>query len=260
MFSTLTGMSMFKITPIPIFDDNYIWLLQNGTAAVAVDPGSAPPLLDYLKANQLDLVAILATHHHADHVGGLAELAAAAPCPVYGPGSIAGVTNPVTDGDTIRLLDADFRIIALPGHTLDHIGYIGAGGVFCGDTLFAGGCGRLFEGTPAQMFRSLSALASLPQDTRVYCTHEYTLSNLRFARAVEPDSAPLAARIINETAKREINQPTLPSSIGLELATNPFLRADEPAVIAAAQTRDPAAQNPVSVFATLRRWKDEFRG
>ncbi|MBB5191230.1 hydroxyacylglutathione hydrolase [Silvimonas terrae] len=251
---------MFKITPIPIFDDNYIWLLQQGTDAVAVDPGSAEPLLDYLKAHGLNLVAILATHHHADHVGGLPVLASAAPCPVYGPGSIAGVTNPVTDGDTIRLLDQDFRIIGLPGHTLDHIGYVGAGGVFCGDTLFAAGCGRLFEGTPAQMFHSLSTLAALPQDTQVYCTHEYTLSNLRFARAVEPDSAPLAARILNETAKRETGQPTLPSSIGLELATNPFLRTTEPAVIAAAQNRDPATRQPVGVFAALRRWKDEFRG
>ncbi len=251
---------MFKITPIPIFDDNYIWLLQQGTDAVAVDPGTAGPLLDYLKAQGLNLIAILATHHHADHVGGLPALAAATPCPVYGPGSIAGVTNPVTDGDTIRLLDHDFRIIGLPGHTLDHIGYVGAGGVFCGDTLFAAGCGRLFEGTPAQMFRSLSTLAALPQDTQVYCTHEYTLSNLRFARVVEPDSAPLAARILNDTAKREIGQPTLPSSIGLELATNPFLRATEPAVIAAAQSKAPAAHQPVDVFAALRRWKDEFRG
>lgn len=251
---------MFKITPIPIFDDNYIWLLDDGSAAVAVDPGTAQPLLDYLAAHHLHLAAVFITHHHADHTGGLAQLATAAPCPVYGPGSIDLVTNPVTAGDAIRLLDQDFRIIALPGHTLDHIGYVGAGAVFCGDTLFAAGCGRLFEGTPAQMFQSLAQLAALPADTLVCCTHEYTLANLRFASVVEPDSPELAQRVARETAKRTAGQPTLPSSIALERATNPFLRTTVPAVISAAEARGASSHDPIGIFATLRQWKDGFRG
>jgi hydroxyacylglutathione hydrolase len=252
-----------RVEPIPAFRDNYIWALTDGRFAAIVDPGDASPVLAYLAKNQLDLVAILATHHHADHVGGVAGILQHHPATVFGPRgeNIPTVAHPLAEGDEIELpgLGARFRVLDIPGHTRGHIAYYGVNSVFCGDTLFACGCGRLFEGTPAQMAASLAKLAALPDETKVYCGHEYTLANIAFAKAVEPGNAALLARETEERNKRDRGFPTLPSRIGLEKATNPFLRAAVPAVAAAA-TQHAARElgNAIDVFATLREWKNAF--
>lgn len=251
------------ILPLPAFKDNYIWVLRLGRQVVVVDPGDAQPVLDYLSAQNLTLTAILITHHHADHVGGLPALKKAWPAPVYGPRHepIQGITVPLSEGDRVEIaeLGLRFEVLDIPGHTRAHIAYYGAGLLFCGDTLFACGCGRLFEGTPAQMHASLSKLAALPEDTRVFCAHEYTLSNIKFALAVEPQNAALVARAQSDAALRAADQPTLPSTIGREKATNPFLRVNETAVIAAAQQqRGAKSGDPVEIFAAIRQWKNEF--
>ncbi len=242
-------------------------MIRADTAAhvVAVDPGDAAPVFEFLQRERLTLAAILCTHHHADHVGGVTELTRAHSVPVYGPANdaIEGVTDPVRDGATVALpaVGASFRVLEIPGHTLDHIAYVNDELLFCGDTLFAAGCGRLFEGTPAQMHRSLSRLAALPETTRVYCGHEYTLANLRFALAVEPQNADAIAYRDEAQALRSRNEPTLPSTIGRERRINPFLRAAVPTVRGAAerQTGEPLADD-VAVFAAVRRWKDNYRG
>lgn len=250
------------IEPVAAFRDNYIWLLERAGRAVVVDPGDAAPVLQLLAARQWRLDAILLTHHHNDHVGGVADLVRAHPARVFGPAH-----SPFTEidvrlraGDTPGVLGIAFTVLEVPGHTLDHIAYWSAEqrAVFCGDTLFAGGCGRLFEGTAAQMAASLAALAALPPDTGVYCAHEYTLSNLRFALAVEPDNAALQRRREECGLLRERGEPTVPSTLATELATNPFLRCGQPEVVAAARRHQPTASDPVAVFAALRAWKDRF--
>ena len=259
-----------RVDPIPAFQDNYIWLLTEACAAAGaheaavVDPGDAAPVRAVLARRKLELVAILITHHHGDHVGGLAQLVHDWPrARVLGPRRevIDGVTERVGDGDVVDVLGARFDVIDVPGHTSGHVAYYDAadGALFCGDTLFAGGCGRLFEGTPVQMFRSLQRLARLPDATRVYCAHEYTAANLRFAAAVEPENSALAQRIAGCRDLRTRGEPTVPSTIGLERATNPFLRCDEPAVRAAAAAREPgAAASAEAAFATIRAWKNAF--
>lgn len=252
---------MPSILPVPILQDNYVWLLQQGGRALLVDPGEAAPVAARLAELGLTLSAILLTHHHGDHTGGVAELVAAWGCPVYGPGNIPLVTDPLVDGDALSLPDMGlhFTVLAVPGHTLDHLAYYGQGVLFCGDTLFACGCGRLFEGTATQMQQSLARLLALPAETQVCCTHEYTLSNQRFALAVEPDNAALQLRSEVDQARRARGEPTLPSTLALERATNPFLRCAEPTVRAAARSQGAANDEPAEVFATLRRWKDGFR-
>ncbi|KPC53346.1 hydroxyacylglutathione hydrolase [Amantichitinum ursilacus] len=253
---------MFKITPIPILETNYIWLLHDDRHAFAVDPGEAAPLLAYLAQHQLSLAGILVTHHHGDHTGGLAQLAQAAPCPVYGPGHIDLVNHAVTEGNTLDVQGTPVEVMAVPGHTLDHLAFYAAGApgaVFCGDTLFAAGCGRLFEGTPEQMFASLQKLAALPPATRVCCTHEYTLDNLKFALAAEPGNLDLQARFAAAQFTRAAGLPTLPSTLELEIQTNPFLRFDAVGIKESALAQGAQALDPVQVFATLRRWKDHFR-
>jgi hydroxyacylglutathione hydrolase len=255
----------FTVVPVPAFDDNYLWILRQGDKAVAVDPGDAAPIRAYLARERLDLAAILITHHHPDHIGGLAELAAssASTLPVYGPRDerIPGITRHVVQGDKVTLpeIGAELQVIEVPGHTRSHISYYGASSLFCGDTLFACGCGRLFEGTAQQMSASLAKFTALPGDTKVYCAHEYTLSNIRFARAVEPDNAALAAREARDSATRKLGKPTVPFTISEEKASNPFLRCDQPEVIASA-TRHAgnALSNPVEVFAAVREWKNHF--
>jgi hydroxyacylglutathione hydrolase len=227
-----------------------------------VDPGDAAPVLAWLEANpEWVLSDILITHHHHDHVGGVEQLKKATDAQVYGPASEAIPARDIAlkDNDRISVLGCDFDVIAVPGHTLGHIAFYHHGLLFCGDTLFAAGCGRLFEGTPEQMYTSLTRLAALPEETRVYCTHEYTLSNLRFAAVVEPGNADTAARLEKVTREREAGIMTLPSSIGLEKLTNPFLRTGETSVKEKVDERTGADNRaPSTVFAALRAWKDKF--
>jgi hydroxyacylglutathione hydrolase len=251
------------IEPIPAFDDNYFWLLRRGAQAAVVDPGDADPVLQRLRQQGLQLADILVTHHHGDHVGGVAALAAATGARVYGPRdeSIPARQVALGDGDAIEVLGTALRVIAVPGHTRGHIAYHAPAlrALFCGDTLFGAGCGRLFEGTAEQMSASLARLAALPPETRVYCAHEYTVSNLRFARSVEPNSPLLLERQQTCVALRGRGLPTLPSTIEVERATNPFLRCDQPEVRRAAEARaGHALPTTVAVFAALRAWKDVF--
>ena len=265
---TFIPRSDLTVLAIPAFKDNYLWMVHDGVNAAVVDPGDAEPVLDALAANKLALTAILLTHHHADHIGGVQQLLEYASVPVFGPRNdgISVVTHPLAQGDSIRLrgLELALSVLDVPGHTIGHIAYVretpGAHWVFCGDTLFAGGCGRVFEGTPAQMADSLGKLAALPDDTKVFCAHEYTLANLRFAQAVEPGNAELAKRVDVETAKRARNEPTVPSTIALEKATNPFLRYREPEIVGTLvkQGKLEAGAPPVKAFAALREWKNTF--
>ncbi|WP_235587552.1 hydroxyacylglutathione hydrolase [Tepidimonas taiwanensis] len=259
--------SALRVLPLPAFSDNYIWLLHDGREAWVVDPGDDAPVRRALHEHGLRLTGILLTHHHADHTGGVAALRTATGCRVVGP---AGEPLPepvqrVVDGDTVEALGQTWRVLAVPGHTAGHVAYVndtppGAPRwLFCGDTLFSAGCGRLFEGTPAQMLASLERLAALPDDTHVCCAHEYTLSNLRFARTVEPDNDTLRTYAAACEARRAAGQPTLPSTLGTERRVNPFLRSREPGVRRAIQQWDPSADTDVAVFAALRRWKDGFR-
>ena len=254
---------MLEIVPLPAFKDNYIWTLRAGKYAAVVDPGEARPVKEYLTREGLTLVAILATHHHPDHVGGIAELVAMTNVPVFGPKGepIPALTHPVGQGDKVEIpeLTADFSVLDIPGHTRAHVAYYGLESLFCGDTLFACGCGRVFEGTAAQMLDSLSKLAALPDETKVYCGHEYTLANIKFARAVDPHNSVLAAREEKAAQLRAAGRPTLPSTLGEERATNPFLRCADPAVVDSANKYlGSRIADPVSVFAAIREWKNRF--
>ncbi len=252
---------MLEIVPLQALRDNYVWTLRNARHAAVVDPGEARPVLEYLQREKLALAAILATHHHPDHVGGIPELLAHQRVPVYGPKGepIATLTRPVAEGDTVEIpeLGVTLSVLDIPGHTRAHIAYYGAGSLFCGDTLFACGCGRLFEGTPEQMMASLAKLAALPDATKVYCGHEYTLANIAFAQQVEPKNTALAARLVRDQKLRDAGKPTLPSTLGEERATNPFLRWQEPAVVESANKYLGArVSDPVRVFAAIRDWKN----
>ena len=254
--------------PLPAFADNYLWMLHDQAQALIVDPGDPAPVLEALDRLGLRLAGILVTHHHPDHTGGVAALREATGAPAFGPAT-ENLPEPITrlrGGDQVELLGLRFAVLDVPGHTAGHIAYYsedvnGAPLLFCGDTLFSGGCGRLFEGTAAQMLDSLDRLAALPDPTQVCCTHEYTLSILKFARAVEPGNAALLEHSAQCEALRAQGLPTLPSRMDRERAINPFLRARVAAVGLAAQAHDPrvVVTDPVSVFAALREWKNVFR-
>ncbi|MBC3886378.1 hydroxyacylglutathione hydrolase [Undibacterium griseum] len=255
-----------SILTVPAFDDNYLWIIHDGHAAVVVDPGDAVPVEEALQKHHLALSAILITHHHGDHTGGIATLLKMHAVPVYGPAhpAIPSVSHVVSNAQQIHLASPDclLQVIAVPGHTREHIAYFcpEQEWLFCGDTLFAGGCGRLFDGTPAQMLHSLDTLYNLPDQTLVYCAHEYTLANLRFAAAVEPHNPILQQRGLDEQNKRSRGIPTVPSRLELEKQTNPFLRIRETSVVNAllAQGKIPFPQDDISHFAALREWKNRF--
>lgn len=270
---------MLKVAIVPAFEDNYLWVIHNETHAAVVDPGDAKPIIDYLAKHELTLAAILTTHHHADHVGGVTALLdfldLAGKIPVYGPAneSIPARTVSLREGDHVQVaeLGLALNVIDVPGHTAGHIAYHvpAHDWLFCGDTLFACGCGRLFEGTAAQMQASLAKLRALPAHTIVHCAHEYTMSNIRFAQAVEPNNAALAARAARDGARRTQNIPTVPFTIADEIATNPFMRWDSPDVMAAAagkpdyrsavSAENAANASPALVFGTIREWKNHFK-
>ena len=248
-----------EVLPIPAFKDNYIWLIKHGHRVVVVDPGDAAPVIKTLNHNSLELGAILITHHHADHIGGVAALLSNQSVPVFAPerGCYDFPHMPVAEGDHIHLdaIELELMVMEVPGHTLDHVAYYGANCLFCGDTLFAAGCGRLFEGTPAQMYTSLQRLAALPEETAIYCTHEYTEHNLRFARTLDPGNALLATRQQQAAATRAKSRPTLPSNIGLERQTNPFLRCGSAAIQAASGYEK---ADELRVFTAIREMRNHY--
>ena len=258
---------MKTIEPIRAFADNYIWCLRQAQGlAVVVDPGEAQPVLEYLRHNGLELAAILATHHHPDHVGGIPELLGQYPVPVYGPAheSIPGRTVALEDGQSHRIpgLDEPFWVLEVPGHTAGHVALYQPGEpgiLFSGDTLFSVGCGRLFEGTAEQMQHSLSRLRALPDNTLLYCGHEYTMANCRFALHVEPANRALHNWMAEVERRLESGMPSLPALLGTEKQTNPFLRWDEPQVMEQLRFRTgESVTDPVAVFAAVRSWKDQF--
>ena len=255
-----------KLIPLPAFDDNYIWMLHDGHRALVVDPGDAQPVLAALQSEGVQLQGILVTHHHPDHTGGVDVLRNATGASVFGPAHepMPEPLRRLQGGDTAPLLGLEFKVLDVPGHTAGHIAYFSeisgeAPVLFCGDTLFSGGCGRLFEGTAQQMLASLGQLYALPGTTRVCCAHEYTLSNLKFAVEVEPDNPQLVAYQAQCMARRRQNLPTLPSTIETERQINPFMRSEQPTIIASARRFDAEGLALNGAFATLRQWKNQYR-
>jgi hydroxyacylglutathione hydrolase len=258
--------SVMNLTALPAFADNYIWMLDDGARAIVVDPGEPGPVAEALDARRLELAAILVTHHHADHVGGVDALRARLQGPVFGPAH-ERVPQPcigLEEGETAEALGLTFEVLDIPAHTAGHIAYFNRAGagepiVFCGDTLFSAGCGKLFEGTAEQMYTSLNKLSALPDATRVCCGHEYTLANLKFAHVVEPANQDVVRHTAQCEALRAAGQPTVPSAIGRERRINPFLRCAEPAIVAAARAHGAAGESGSEVLAALRTWKNDFR-
>jgi hydroxyacylglutathione hydrolase len=257
---------MLQVTPVRAFADNYIWLIhspRDRRKVVAVDPGDAAPVTRTLVERNLELSGILITHHHGDHVGGVAELLRQQSVPVFGPAreTLPGQPTRVREGERAEFdeLGLGFDVLDVPGHTAGHVAYVGGGTLFCGDTLFSAGCGRLFEGTAEQMTTSLDKMADLPPDTQVYCGHEYTVSNLKFSLAVEPDNEEAASYLEECQARRARDEATVPSTVRRERNVNPFLRFRRHSVKQAAEARAGRGLNPVEVFAVIREWKDGFR-
>lgn len=253
------------IFPVRAFQDNYIWTIHNDQYAIVVDPGDAEPVCNFLDEHNLRLLAILVTHHHRDHTGGIKDMTGLYNTPVYGPRreKIPCITHPLGEGDVVEFpeLACKFNVIDIPGHTAGHIAYLWNGGMFCGDTLFTCGCGKIFEGTPEQLHNSLKRLASVPDDTLVYCTHEYTEYNTPFAAICEPSNAALKQWIIDAEALRSQNKPTVPTTMQHEKATNPFLRCTEPEIIRNIELKTGIKlppNNEQAVFTAMRQWRDQF--
>jgi hydroxyacylglutathione hydrolase len=255
---------MINIEPIKAFDDNYIWLMTTNEGSIVIDPGESKNLLKAIEKKNIKLDAILITHHHYDHTGGIEELLIKYPnLKVYGPNNNVDLINSRhVDGEFLNVIGIDFEVIEIPGHTLDHIAYYANTNnspiLFCGDTLFAGGCGRVFEGTFDQMYESLMKLKKLPQNTKIYCGHEYTINNLQFAKAVEPDNIDLITRYNDALNLRKNNIPTLPSTLSIELKTNPFLRCEKNNVQKIISHKFKTGFSEIEIFSALRKWKDKF--
>ncbi len=257
---------MLNVHPIPVFRDNYIWVIHNQAHAAVIDPGIASPVIEYLRSNKLQLSAILITHHHDDHTGGNSELLQSYDVPVYGPRneSIATVSHPLREGDQVNLeaISLNLMVLDTPGHTRGHIAYYGSNPfnmVFCGDTLFACGCGRVFEGTVQQMYQSLQKLSQLPDDTLIFCTHEYTLGNIQFAKAADPENARLIEFEIAAQELRNRNIPTIPTTLTLEKKINPFIRCEQGGIINSTQNYSgKSLSSPIEIFTVLREWKNNF--
>ena len=254
-------MAEIVIQPIEAFSDNYIWLLTRGDQAFVVDPGDAAPVLERLERDNLKLQGILITHHHFDHIGGVEVLVSKCSCQVWGPKNtkMPFINTVLAEGDAVNVLETQFDVMEIPGHTLDHIAYVGAGAVFCGDTLFVGGCGRVFEGTLPMMRQSLARLRDLPGETQVYCAHEYTLANLAFAQTVAPQDDAILARTTECQELRSMGLPTVPSSIDTERSSNPFMRWDDPVMHDALTLHGRnIPEDGDIIFAELRQWKDNY--
>ena len=255
---------MINIEPIKAFDDNYIWLMTTNEGSIVIDPGESINLLKVIEQKKIKLDAILVTHHHYDHTGGIEQLLIKYPSlEVYGPNNdICSIKSRLLDGELLNVIGIDFEIIEIPGHTLDHIAYYAnindSPILFCGDTLFGGGCGRVFEGTFEQMYESLMKLKKLPKNTRIYCGHEYTSDNLKFAKAVEPDNVDLISRYNDVLNLRKNNIPTLPSTLLIELKTNPFLRTEKNNVQKIISKKFKTGFSEKEIFSALRQWKDNF--
>ncbi len=258
---------MLKVHAVPTFTDNYVWIIQSPTSAevCVIDPGDAGPVIDYLKQHKLELVRVLITHSHFDHINGVNDLTSYQAVPVYGPDceSIPQVTHPQKEGSTFSLFEAEFTVWHLPGHLPEHVAYVARHGgdtqIFSGDIMFSGGCGRIFDGTPKALKSSLDRIASLPSETLVYGTHEYTQGNLEFAKAVEPDNRAINDRAAEAASLRATGTPTLPTNIGTEKAINPFIRCNEAEVISAAANKlNHEPNDALEVFTTLREWKNGF--
>ena len=258
---------MVKVNAIPAFKDNYLWLIEASHYCYIIDPGDGLVVHQWLQKRDKTLSAILVTHHHNDHIGGISWLLDHYAVPVYGPDSryIPQVTHPLRDGDSLSLPGLYAQVMAVPGHTMDHIAYFvenkeQAPMLFCGDTLFAGGCGRLFDGTAQLLHQSLERLSQLPGNTQVFCAHEYTMANLTFAQAVEPENKILMQRTIIERQKRSLGDPTVPTTIASERATNPFLRCQLDSVKEKVENHyNTTVSSTLEVFTLLRQWKDNFK-
>ena len=253
---------MLSVEPIKAYTDNYIWLVSTNEGSIVVDPGESKEILNLIDANEIDLKGVLITHHHYDHTNGLLDLTNKMNLEVYGPKKIEGINNIVNESDKFSIIGIDFEVIEIPGHTLDHLAFYSSNDedpiLFCGDTLFAGGCGRVFEGTFEQMFKSLKKISNYPKDTKIFCGHEYTLSNLKFALEVDEDNKQLANEYINVKKLISSDIPSLPTNLNKELKLNPFLRCNEINIKNKVIDKFDIIDDELEIFTALRKWKDNF--